>query len=64
MTEAVAMATKEDVDSVLGAYAFIQNGPGQLPKNPVAAHLPKTPEYEVDLSVYMAMLGGAGCTRT
>lgn len=64
MTEAVAMATKEDVDSVLAAYAFIQNGPGQLPKNPVAAHLPKTPEYEVDLSVYMAMLGGAGCTRT
>lgn len=47
-----------DVDSLIAAYAFVRNKPGSTLKNPVPEHLPCTPEYTVDFSLYGQLMGG------
>lgn len=48
----------DDVDSLIAAYAFVRNKPGAVPKNPVPAHLPDTPAYTIDFSLYANLMGG------
>lgn len=58
LTQALAFQPK-DVASLMAAYAFVRNKPGAVPKNPVPAHLPPTPEYTIDLNQYAKLMGGS-----
>lgn len=58
LTSRSALFEADDVDSLIAAYAFVRNKPGAVPKNPVPAHLPDTPAYTIDFSLYANLMGG------
>ena len=51
LDRAIKMGSK-DVDTLISAFHFAMNMPGEIPKNKIPANLPRTLEYSVSLSEY------------
>jgi transposase len=61
LSDAVRMAPK-DADTLVSAYAFVRNKPGQIPKNDVPDYVPKLKEYSLDFTPYAKLMGGVACS--
>lgn len=53
----------KDTDSLISAYSFVLNKPGQIPKNDVPEHIPELKEYVLDLTAYANLMGGPLCNN-
>jgi hypothetical protein len=53
----------KDTDSLIAAYSYVLNRPGQIPKNEVPEHLPKLIDYDFDFSAYAGLMGGTACKK-
>lgn len=62
LEDAVKLAPK-DTDSLISAYSFVLNKPGQIPKNDVPEHIPELKEYVLDLTAYANLMGGPLCNN-
>lgn len=52
----------KDADTLISAYSFVLNKPGQIPKNEVPEHIPQLRDYELDFAAYAELMGGAQCS--
>ncbi|HPJ21331.1 MAG TPA: IS21 family transposase [Clostridia bacterium] len=62
LMDAVNMNPK-DADTLITAYAFVLNKPGQLPKNDVPEYIPKLKDYVLDFADYAKLMGGPECSN-
>lgn len=62
LSDAIKMNPK-DADSLIAAYSYVLNRPGQIPKNEVPEHLPKLIDYDLDFSAYAGLMGGTACKK-
>jgi hypothetical protein len=62
LMDAVSMNPK-DADTLITAYGFVLNKPGQLPKNDVPEHIPQLKDYVLDFTDYAKLMGGTECSN-